>query len=160
MDSWSAGAAAHSREMSVGYRQTGPGQHSPACSDESKQILKRAAAACSSRLLSDSACFDCPPTTGLNTNQLSGRQLWFAFKQQQIPFSLVFLLSLYVLCPSIFLPPVALLCLLLCLHPSATQPQGTSSMDLLALRQPACSLWGGWLFGGFVKAVEGGFGSL
>lgn len=47
LDLWSARAAAHSRDVSVGYRQRGPGQHQPECSDESNLILRATAVACS-----------------------------------------------------------------------------------------------------------------
>ena len=45
LDLWSASAAVHSRDVSVGSHQTGPGQHQPACSDESNQTLHPTAAA-------------------------------------------------------------------------------------------------------------------
>ena len=65
--------------------------------------LNPAAAACSSLLRPDSAR---PAlTTGPNTGQLSGRQLWFAFKQQQIPFSPAFFYLPVSSAHLFFLPP-------------------------------------------------------
>lgn len=146
LDLSSAGAAAHSRDVSVGYRQEGPGQHQPACPDESNQIPLPPAPP-SSRLTQPALL----PTAGLNTGQLSGRQLWFAFKQQQIPFSPAFFYLPVSSAHLFFLPPIVpLVPAALPFYPSTAKPQGTSSMGPLDPSQPAGSLWGGWLFGGFV----------
>ena len=114
--------------------------------------LNPAAAACSSLLRPDSAR---PAlTTGPNTGQLSGRQLWFAFKQQQIPFSPAFFYLPVSSAHLFFLPPppdsASCACCSAFLPINRKKPQGTSSMGPLDPSQPAGSLWGGWLFGGFV----------
>lgn len=88
--------------MSVGYRQTGPGQHQAVCSDDSNQT----AASCSSLLPSDSVRSACPTTAGPSRGQLSGTQLVCiqAVTEPSSPLHFV-LLSLCVLCPFIFLEP-------------------------------------------------------
>lgn len=133
MDLSSAGAAAHSRDVSVGYRQEGPGQHQPACPDESNQNPLPPAPP-SSRLTQPALL----PTAGLNTGQLSGRQLWFAFKQQQIPFSPAFFYLPVSSAHLFFLPPIVpLVPAAQPFYPSTAKPQGTSSMGPLDPSQPA-----------------------
>lgn len=113
------------------------------CSDESNL-----------RLPSDSVGSVSSPTVD-STGQLPGRQLWLASKSQKNPFFSLHLLSLSVSSAHLFSKPIySLLCLILSLHSSTTQPQGhMASVDLLAQHQPPCSLWGGWLFGGFVWTI-------
>ena len=114
------------------------------------------AAACSSLLPSDSACP--PPTAGLNTGQLSGRQLWFAFKQQQIPFSPAFFYLPVSSAHLFFLPPIVpLVPAALAFYPSTAKPQGTSSMGPLDPSQPAALSWeAGYLVVLFRPCKRGG----
>lgn len=145
--------------MSVGYRQNGAqvGNRQPDESDESKRIVKNCRLLFRSFFLSDSAQLRLSVILLLELTQTSDLVGSCGF------LSLSFLLSLCVLCSFIFpslplFPPVPAA---LSLYPSTAQPQGTSSMDPLARCQPSLlSLWGGWLFGGFVWALEGGSESL
>lgn len=95
---WTCGlarAAVHSRDVSVvTIKQVLVNNSQPAPMSQTRSF-KPTAAASSSLLVSDSAG---PPTTGLNTGQLSGRQLWFAFKQQPETLLLSLCLSFISLC--------------------------------------------------------------
>lgn len=102
---------------------------------------------CRLLLPSDSAGSACSPTTSQISYQAGSCGLYSSSHR-----SLSLFLSFISLCPVHLFTFLKyfLLCLLLSLYPSTTQPQGMSSMDPLALCQTACALWGEWLFGGFV----------
>lgn len=138
---WFTRAAVHSKDMSVSYRQTGPGQHQAACSDESNQIPQSNYGAYSSLPPSDAAgpLFTC---------------LWVAFNSNRGLF-LSLLLSFYLCVSSAH--QFSLLVFAALFLP--TQLESTSSVDSLAWRQ-AGFLRGGWLAGSFIQAKKGGLGSL
>lgn len=98
LNSWSTRPAAHSRNVSVSYRQMGPCQPQPACFRESN-LIPNPTTASRSFCLTQLAV---PVRLQLDfTEQLSGRQLWFASKKPEIPSSLLSPSS------SIFLPQIS-----------------------------------------------------
>lgn len=145
LDLWSARAAAHSRDVSVGYRQRGPGQHQPECSDESNLILRATAVACSFCLsLQALPLLHTVPQTFTEQPSLS------------LPLSFISICPLPIYCSSPNIPSPSRL---LSLYPTTTQAQGTSPMKPLilcqsgySLKEGQCLFWGFFL--GHFEAFE------